>query len=484
MKQIEKLKTPSVQQYVNTETGKRLISDCVIINNEYVPRELACAIVTDMNTMSLKFIHKNSIQYQVELVPHTEVILKSIDMEKLIKSLNGHGYHEVFFENIDILKLNGYCENYKKGTVNPINKNKDDNINFGDDNINFGYAAYNKFKNNIEYIQNTLSQMQLIKYGIHSPTFIKTEGKQYTYGIEIETIVGKIPAYVHHGLNICCKYDGSLKLDDGVAYGGEFITGILKGDAGFLHLYKIVNEISKRCRIDKRCSIHVHIGGVDFTQEFIVWMYKLAMIIESELFSIMPISRRKNVYCNVIKQLELPINFDSNYEHDVIKNFNTIKKVINYDEGFYNYKASKKNDHPMGHCCGYNKKTPRYWWLNFVPAMYNIRGNKSYTLEFRLCNATTNYKKIENWILICLGIVNFVENHKKLINNKITLSDIIETVYPRSCENIIRYINERKQKFSKQTNDTTQIESELSEYSDDENICEQYHCKKQLLLNG
>jgi hypothetical protein len=484
MKKIQKKETVTHSNYVITESGKMLIEDCVCIDGKYVPRLLACVVITNMNTMEQRFVHINSLYNNTEMIYLDEVSLSNSDKEELIKSLMGYKYHNVLFENIDVLKRHGYFENYENGS---ISASKDGTILFPEkknyNNI-YKYATYERFKNNIEEIQCLLSPMQLIKYGVNSPTFIKTEGKKYTYGIEIETIIGKIPRYIRQGLNICCKYDGSLKLNDGFAYGGEYITGILKGDAGFLHLYKIIDQISKRCMIDKRCSIHVHIGNVDFTQEFIVWMYKLAMIIEYELFSIVPLSRRTNAYCKAIMPLKIPININSNYEHDIIENFNAIKKIINFDLGTYNYTANKTKDHPLGHNCGYNKKTPRYWWLNFVPAMYNTRKNESYTLEFRLCNATMNYKKIENWILICMGIVNFVENHKKLINESITLSDIMQTVYPKSHENIIRYINERKQKFSEKNNSITQTESEDSEYSFDENICEQYHCKKQLLLNG
>lgn len=58
--------------------------------------------------------------------------------------------------------------------------------------------------------------------GIKSPSFIKTEGKRYTYGIEMETISGKLPLYLDDQLNYLAIRDGSLKDDDGEEYGYEY----------------------------------------------------------------------------------------------------------------------------------------------------------------------------------------------------------------------------------------------------------------------
>jgi hypothetical protein len=193
----------------------------------------------------------------------------------------------------------------------------------------------------------------------------------------------------------------------------------------------------------------VHIGSVDFTQEFIVYMYLLGLYIEKEIFSIMPKSRSKSEYCN--KMTKIPISspiHNASYDISIINAFEQIRKVINVRDNPEDYKISKDKDHPLGHCCGYKRDTPRYWWLNFVPAMYNIRGNKSYTIEFRSHSATMNYRKIENWILITMGIVNFVENYKSLIRPGITLADIITKTYPKGHKNLIAYIEKRKQTFA------------------------------------
>ncbi len=247
-------------------------------------------------------------------------------------------------------------------------------------------------------------------------------------------------------------FDGSLRLEDGKAHGAEYVTGVLNGDAGLIHLHDIVNELSKRCQINKLCSVHVHIGSVDFNQEFIVYMYMLGMYLEDEIFSIMPASRSKSEYCNKIKKLDLSIKMNNSYDISIINAFERIRKIIGVVDKPEDYKISKEKDHPLGHCCGYKRDTPRYWWLNFVPAMYNIRSNKSYTIEFRNHSATLNYRKIENWILICMGIVNFVENYKKYIVPGITLADVLQKTYPKTHKNLISYIEKRKSLFGKSTN--------------------------------
>jgi hypothetical protein len=86
---------------------------------------------------------------------------------------------------------------------------------------------------------------------------------------------------------------------------------------------------------------------------------------------------------------------------------------------------------------------------------------------------------VENWILICLGIVEFVENHKRMIKPGITLGQIMKVAYPKNGNNLAEYIEKRKATFS---NGSTALEN--SEYSIRENKADtKVKTKKQILTD-
>src|SRR5690606_36983045 len=98
--------------------------------------------------------------------------------------------------------------------------------------------------------------------------------------------------------------DGSLRANPGEdPTGGEYVTGVLYGDAGFKHFYDICKVLNQHCDIDHRCGIHIHLGSLGWKEEDIVFAYILAMAIEDEVFSMLPKSRRKNEYCRPISRL-------------------------------------------------------------------------------------------------------------------------------------------------------------------------------------
>jgi len=315
-----------------------------------------------------------------------------------------------------------------------------------------------------EYPNITSSTKDLIKYGIKSPTNVITENKNYSFGVEIETAAGYIPSYVAANLNMKSVYDGSIRDNQGNKHvGGEYVTGVLFGDNGLRHLNKIVTELSQRCSINNTCSVHVHVGNLSFNKETIVLLWKTCQAVESELFAMLPTSRSTSLYCNKMKQL--PIKFNKKgYSYDVLidEYYKKIFKIISLGKEPCKT-INKEFNHPAGHSCGYDTSTPRYWWINFIPAMFNLKGKGNYTIEFRPHSATLNFIKIKNWILIVLGIVSFVENHQKFIinNDKITLRDIIKLTYPNKHEYLMEYINKRTEFFSVRGNNSL---SEKSEY--------------------
>jgi hypothetical protein len=305
---------------------------------------------------------------------------------------------------------------------------------------------YPSFKSKFKELVKT--KVDKIKYGIESPTNTIAEGLPYTMGIEIEVCRGFIPTYLaHNNFNLSCVRDGSINNGEG---GPEYVTGVLKGDAGFKHLQEICYELSKNCKINHTCGVHVHLGNIDFTKQFLVNSYVLALLIEDELFSFLPQSRRNNRYCRKLKPLKLNVALTNSKDNYALEeDYNKLFKYISYEKvnnPDFNYNKDKQ--HPLGPKCGYNHDTPRYCWLNYVPAMFNTRGNKSYSLEIRNHSGTTNFTKIKNWTLLFMAIVAFTERYPELIKPGIRIDDIIDKIFPKKAASLKLYFKTRQSKFT------------------------------------
>lgn len=327
-------------------------------------------------------------------------------------------------------------------------------------------------------------QKALIKrnfdYGVDSPTFNQFEGLDYTFGVEIETSAGRLDPEDVKGLNLKCEFDGSLRetpdqrKED--VLGGEYITGVLKGDAGMFQLQKIANKIAEKCDINEKCGVHVHIGNIRLNKESLIYMYKLGEMLQNEVYEMLPASRRKNVYCRKIKDLSLDMDALNNVKttlgHKILidEYYNKIFKEVSHGKVEADRQHNKTSNHPMGSKCGYDKATQRYCWLNFVTAMFNTKGNpNAMTLEFRSHSATVNYVKIRNWVKICMAFVAFAENHKlsikrgywldkNKIEHEINLDTIVKAIYPRSYKTLSNYIAKRKNQFRYDKGDIEKLE--------------------------
>lgn len=320
-------------------------------------------------------------------------------------------------------------------------------------------------------------------FGTRSLTYKIFEGIKYTFGIELETSSGRLSEKEAEDLNLKCEFDGSLRENPDQrkedVLGGEYITGVLTGDSGMHQLNKVCSILSQKCAINDKCGVHVHIGSLTFTKENIVYMYMLGELLQDEIFSLLPRSRRNNSYCKKLKNLGLDVK-----QLRVIKNpfvyklqideyFRLIFKEV-YSGAEPSKNRNKNFNHPSGSKCGYNKEAQRYCWLNFVTAMCNTKNNKeAYTLEFRPHYATLNYTKIKNWLKLCVAFTSFAENHKLSIKrgywedsyggkHPINLTTIVKATYPRTGKILEEYIDDRKNRFLMDNGDI-----ELLEYAKD-----------------
>lgn len=220
--------------------------------------------------------------------------------------------------------------------------------------------------------------------------------------------------------------------------------------------------------------LHQHTGGVLFTDELIVYLYKLHMIIENQIFNMMPLSRRNNEYCKKLKKFnfsfkESDFNDPNKYKSLIEQYYSEIYTYVSATGELPSSKANKKTQHPLGAKCQYNHSTARYCWINFVPAMFDTRGggNKSKTLENRIHQGTTNFTKVKYWTLINMGLMWYAENYSKEIalNNEISLQHIMELAYPKQFREINDYIELRSAKFNYDS-ETKNKQNEISDYNE------------------
>jgi hypothetical protein len=331
--------------------------------------------------------------------------------------------------------------------------------------------------------------------GESSPTFRITGGYKATFGVEIETSTGRLPINVvkDRKLNVKCMHDGSIN-------GGEYVTGILKGDKGFENLHKICSELSKRCGLDNAAGLHVHIGGIEYDKDFIVFAYMLAKLMETEIQSMLPSTRRGTSnekwgkdgksfkdYCrnlNDIDFTEFYKDIDTMtldlWNHYIEKYYSIIYKRLSGGK-----EAGKSKPMSTSHpkISGTNRWiSERYCWFNLLPCIFTrIRSDDTsripsafddmiktkekinydnQTIEFRNHPGSLNYDKIKNWVLICMAFTKFVQSNKKDIlkaygsGKSITLESIVISFFdksPEKAEALNDYIAKRKTKFAKAT---------------------------------
>ena len=301
-----------------------------------------------------------------------------------------------------------------------------------------------------------------IKWGGYSQSNLIAEGRQYTFGVEIETSEGFIPDRVARNYNMRTVHDGSIS-------GGEYVTGVLYGDRGFHHLQQICNELNRRTKINKKCGLHVHIGSpyeemddgtTMFNKEFTVFAYIFALKIQKDLALMMPASRRPGNsewaerYCKNMPDRDFRLFYDAmtkgrdKYKEALTFYYNDIFEQIlrGKQQGiFIGPSYNKKQSHPDGRWCA-----GRYYWLNFVGFNFHRDNtNGAFTVEFRNHSATTNYEKIKNWILICMAMVYYIQNNRKSIiyDSELTIEEVIKFSYRKNTRSLLEYINSRKLKF-------------------------------------
>ena len=176
----------------------------------------------------------------------------------------------------------------------------------------------------------------------------------------------------------------------------------------------------------------------------------------------MPPSRIRREHCRPIKRI--PMNFGKSphpYKILIDEYYAKIIKVLSLGKE-PSRTINKRYGHPAGKKCGYDRSTPRYWWLNFIPAVFNLKGKGNETIEFRMHSGTLSFEKIKNWILICMAILSYAENNKHEIikRDNITLEEILKASFKGKGSYLFNYIEHCKALFNGSDKDACKFNEE------------------------
>ena len=320
----------------------------------------------------------------------------------------------------------------------------------------------NDYKTSLPYDSKDILEQNIMNYEKHYIPSLKLNNEEniskliqdLSFGLEFETIAGQIPKNIHNRL-------GLIPLRDGSIAGLEYVTIPLSGVKGICNIVESVKELKYRTEYNDTCSMHLHIGNIPRTPEFITAFFKLTLALQDEIFSMFNLYKKYNFKYknknysapfdtyNILSRLDPVITKDN-----LIKNFDVIFTELSegYSLGSYGDRGdlSQVHHHPKDPS-GHQKWNihSRYKIHNFVPLIF---GNKK-TIEFRIHTPTYDINKIMFFMFINSILVNFTKTNSERIlqqNEKYNLTDIISSY----CEenkinfsfyiNIINYINDRK----------------------------------------
>tara|TARA_R110002012_G_scaffold154601_1_gene315374 strand:- start:4310 stop:5806 length:1497 start_codon:yes stop_codon:yes gene_type:complete len=259
----------------------------------------------------------------------------------------------------------------------------------------------------------------------------KVSGMDYTFGVELETCYSRSVNYTSE-YNMKAVYDGST---DGL----EYVSGVLQGNKGIENIEGMCSYLTDQgAKVDRKCGVHVHVGGAEFNRRFSIMVLKLCLAIENDIYKLLPDSRQGNSYCKKLpKDLVERMNFH-NYK-------DTLGNII--QNSIISREYNKKKNHPGGH---YNSQ--RYYWVNITNYSTTTGTN---TIEFRPHSGSLDFKKIYNWLLICMSIVKFAENRQRRIwtssmsKHPITLKEVLQySLNNKLFNHVFEYCNGRARRFN------------------------------------
>jgi hypothetical protein len=280
----------------------------------------------------------------------------------------------------------------------------------------------NSYKTSLPYDSKGITDKHLQMYNYLYDSKISNNTQDFsvlledlTFGLEFETIKGYVPERITKKL-------GLIPLRDGSITGLEYVTVPFKGAKGLQTLNDISKELEKRTIFTHQCSLHLHLGNVPRTPEFILAFFKLTLSIQEELFSLFPMYKKYNLgiknknYSSPYNVYNLLSKMDPSIDkNNLNSNFSILLDYLGEETGFY---ETNDNDlknikyHPRDPSGNqkWNIKT-RYFFHNFIPLIF---GNKQ-TIEFRIHTPTYDINKINFFIGLNSILINFCKNNTEII---------------------------------------------------------------------
>ena len=391
--------------------------DCYLINGKCY-REETGLIVYNYSIKEYVILNDNLLQGVVDVADGNLIIGYFNNNTKYSKITDKNGKSHWLY-NVEIFNNNKeYREHLSTGNfyhISTLQSWKFNNIDFPNKNYKYSlpYDSKGIIGNNLKnYNENYNPEIsQNIKN--YAPLL-----ENLSFGLEFETTKGHIPDRV---LN---QY-GLIPLRDGSISGIEYVTVPMEGEKGLQCTADILKELKKRTSYsDETCSLHLHLGNIPRTKEFILAFFKVGMKIQDEMFQMFPLYKKYNYHIKnknysaplptfeILSQLD-PI-IDS---RNIDENFGILYKYLSMGQDFKSVGNNLENvlSHPADP--NGNQKwlvKCRYFLYNLVPLIF---GNKQ-TIEFRIHTPTYDVNKILPFIFMNSLIVNFVIRNQKLILNR------------------------------------------------------------------
>ena len=249
---------------------------------------------------------------------------------------------------------------------------------------------------------------------LDAPTKIGGLLKDYTFGFEFETTKGFIPKRINDKLGLIPLRDGSIS-------GIEYVTIPLQGAKGVQTLSDVTKVLKDRTVYDDSCALHMHIGNVPRTKEFILAFFKLTAYIQDDIFDLFPLYKKYNFriknknYSKPYPVFDLMSKMDSSITSvNLDKNFNVLFEYLTEGVSFSSYGCdlNNVNTHPSDE--GGNQKwniKRRYHIHNLIPLIF---GNKT-TIEFRIHTPTYDISKISMFLLLNTILIDYAAQNTNLI---------------------------------------------------------------------
>ena len=392
--------------------------DCYLINGKCY-REETGLIVYNHSVNQYVILDNTLIRGVVDIIENELIIGYFNNSLKYSKVIDKMG-KPVYLYNPEIFKNNKeYREQLSTGNfchISKLSANKFNTILFP--NKDYKYSLPYDSKGIIEY--------HLKGYKEYNPE-ISNNIKNYaplleklSFGLEFETTKGFIPDRI-------LEQYGLIPLRDGSISGIEYVTVPMEGEKGLQCTADILKVLKERTEYnDDTCSLHLHLGNIPRTKEFILAFFKVGMKIQDEMFQMFPLYKKYNYHIKnknysaplptfeILSQLDPSINSDN-----IDVNFGVLYRYLSMGQDFKS--VSNNLDNVLSHPADPNGNQkwnvkPRYFLYNVIPLIF---GNKQ-TIEFRIHTPTYDINKILPFIFMNSLIVNFtIQNQERILSGKI-----------------------------------------------------------------